>query len=366
MAHGGLNVTIIGAGIVGYAVAYELASRGASIRLVDPRGAGLGATRASAGMLAPHIEGHSPELLKLSVCGDAVYDGFVSRVQADAGMPIEYRRIGTLQVALTPTEAAALQSLSAQLKIAGVTHDLLDATAVRQLEPGLDEGASLGLHIPAHGYVAAAQMTSALAEAMRRKGVTLTAAAVEQLAASGGRLRVTTSDDAFESDAVVVAAGSWSGQLMVPPVPVRPIRGQLLRLRLPEPPLSRIVWGGSCYLVPWTDGSVLVGATVEDVGFDESATVQGVQQLLANAEALLPALNGARFNEVRVGLRPQTPDELPVIGASSTMRGVYYATGHYRNGVLLAPLTALMLADLMIDRRERQELSLVTPARFGL
>jgi glycine oxidase len=361
-----LNVTIIGAGIVGYAVAYELASRGAAVRIVDPRGAGLGATRASAGMLAPYLEGHSPELLKLAVCGDASYDAFVARVQADAGRSIEYRRTGTLQVALNDEQAAALDDTARHLATIGVEHEVLDPPRMRALEPALVEQVSRGLLIRPHGYVVAGQLMSALVEALSRRGVDLTPSMVQGIARSGGRLRVTTSDDAFETDAVVIAAGSWSAGLTVPPVPVRPIRGQLLHVRFPQPPLTHIVWGTGCYLVPWTDGSVLIGATVEDVGFDEAATAEAKQQLLASASQLLPSVTSADLQEVRVGLRPHTPDELPVVGASSTMRGVYYATGHYRNGVLLAPITALMLADLMIDRRERPELALVGPARFGL
>jgi glycine/D-amino acid oxidase-like deaminating enzyme len=127
-----------------------------------------------------------------------------------------------------------------------------------------------------------------------------------------------------------------------------------------------VIWGEHCYLVPWEDGSVLVGATSEDVGFDERATTAGVGMLLDRGTELLPELTAAFFDDVRVGLRPATPDELPIIGPSSTMRGVFYATGHYRNGVLLAPLTALAIADLVLEGRERPELVLVHPARFGL
>jgi glycine/D-amino acid oxidase-like deaminating enzyme len=127
-----------------------------------------------------------------------------------------------------------------------------------------------------------------------------------------------------------------------------------------------VIWGTHCYIVPWHDGTILVGATVEDVGFDESATVAGVQQLLGAAVALLPPLEAAEFAGVRVGLRPATGDELPVIGHSSTMPGVIYATGHYRNGVLLTPLTALLVADLVTENRARTELALTRPDRLGL
>jgi glycine/D-amino acid oxidase-like deaminating enzyme len=166
----------------------------------------------------------------------------------------------------------------------------------------------------------------------------------------------------------VVAAGSWSGRIAIGGAypPVKPIRGQLLHLTCPSPAASRVIWGTHCYMVPWQDGSLLVGATVEDVGFDEGATVAGVRDLLDYACELVPMAWSARFEAVRVGLRPATTDELPIVGRSSTMPGVFYATGHYRNGVLLTPLTAALIADLVLDRRDAPELALTRPARFGL
>ena len=364
----GVNVTIVGAGIVGYAVAYELASRGASILIVDPRGVGLGATHATAGVLAPYIEGHSEQFLEIGVSGLACYDGFVERVRSDSGHTVEYRRNGTLQVARTSLEAAALEETARRLAASNIAHSLLDAQSVRSVEPALAGEVSAGLLVPEHGYVVANELISALAEAVQRTGGTRSLGAVHRIEQIAGGLRVTTSNEAFVTDAVVIAAGSWSGSIASPPppAPVRPIRGQLLQVRFPQPPISRVVWGSACYLVPWNDGSVLVGATVEDVGFDERSTAGGISHLLASAVDLLPALASANFEDVRVGLRPLTSDELPVIGASSTMRGVYYATGHYRNGVLLAPLTALGIADLLLDGRARPELAHVTPGRLGL
>src|SRR6185295_11165396 len=149
------NVTVVGAGIVGYAVAYELASRGASIRIVDPRGAGLGATHASAGILAPYIEGHSERFLKLAVCGLECYDGFIERVQADSGHTVEYRRNGTLQVARTRGEAAELEETARRLSSSGVSHSLLDSASVKAFEPALADDVVEGLLVPDHGYVIA-------------------------------------------------------------------------------------------------------------------------------------------------------------------------------------------------------------------
>lgn len=364
-----MNVTIVGAGIVGCAVAYELASRGARVRVVDPRGAGQGATRASAGVLAPYIEGHSAALLTLGSCGLGHYDSFVARVAAAAGQPVEYRRIGTLQVAVDEGEVPELSQAVQRLEHDHVPHSYLDGEAARRLEPALARSVCAALLIPQHGYVRASTFMSALVEASSRHGVTFSLTQVEHISRAGERIHVATSSGVVPSEVVVVAAGSWSGRLSMTPAlppPVRPIRGQLLHLRFPKAPIARIIWGARGYLVPWQDSSVLVGATSEDVGFDESATVEGVQGLVEHGTELVPAVRHGRFEDVRVGLRPATTDELPIVGASSTMPGVYYATGHFRNGVLLAPLTALMVADLVLDGRERPELALVRPDRFGL
>jgi glycine oxidase len=351
-----VNVTVVGAGIVGLSIAHELASRGASVRIEDPRGVGQGATWASAGILAPHIEGHSGALLTLAVQSLQEYDGFIERVTIDADQPTEYQRSGTLQVALNADESQRLSAAAARLSQAQVRHELIDAGAARRLEPALGDIVS-ALHVPEHGYVNVRSLVSALVEALSQRGVTIGDGQVEDLEAEAAR-----------ADAVIVAAGTWSQDLRGTgkSVPVRPIRGQLLHLRLPRPPASRVIWGERCYLVPWEDGSVLVGATSEDVGFDERATTAGVRMLLDCGMELLPELTAAFFDDVRVGLRPATPDELPIIGPSSTMRGVFYATGHYRSGILLAPWTALAIADLVREGRERPELVLVHPARFGL
>jgi glycine oxidase len=167
---------------------------------------------------------------------------------------------------------------------------------------------------------------------------------------------------------VVLGTGCWAGGIAIEgaaSLPVRPVRGQLIALQLPTPPLEQTVWGPDCYLVPWDDGTVLVGATVEEVGFDEHSTVAGVSRLLGAAPRVLPALARAAFLGVRVGLRPGTPDDRPVLGASTRLPGLVYATGHYRNGALLAPITADIVADLIDGRAADPSLTPFSPARFG-
>jgi glycine oxidase len=349
-----VKVTVVGAGVIGCAVAYELACRGARVELVDARGPGRGATGSSAGILAPLIEGHSQALLRLGTCSVALWDDFVRRVQAESGLTIEYERSGTLQIAHNESQAAELLSLARRLESAGVQHAVLDGPRALKLEPGLSHRTSLALLVPAHGFVGPAPLTDALVRAATGRGVSLVQA------------RATSPED-IRSDAVVIAAGSWSAEFVTAPQPfVKPIRGQLLALAMDHRPATRVIWGTDCYLVPWKDGTVLVGATVEDVGFDERTTTAGLRGLLNAAVDLMPGLEHAQFREARAGLRPKTPDELPAIGRSSTLPHVFYATGHYRNGVLLAPLTAALIADLVLDGRERPELADVRPDRFGL
>ena len=171
---------------------------------------------------------------------------------------------------------------------------------------------------------------------------------VEGTAFDGEGVSVTAGGESYRAGTLVIAAGSWSGAL-AGETAVKPVRGQLLQLRWTGPPITHVLWSDSCYVVPWVDGTLLVGATVEDVGFDERVTVSGLDTLLAAARALLPAVGDATFIEARVGLRPATPSGLPIIARSSEHPSVVYATGHYRNGILLAPLTAHLVAELVLE-----------------
>jgi len=363
-----VNVIIVGAGIAGSAIAYEMARRGARVRLIDARAPGRGATFASAGILSPAIEGHDPELLRLTSCSLGLYDEFIRRVQIDSSREIDYARSGTLQVAFTPEQAEVLADNARRLESAGVDNTVLGAGDARALEPALSASITAALRLPTQGYVSAEQLIAGLVAAIEKRGATNVTSRVDHVEDSSSVARVITASGTFEADAVVMATGSWAVPPMdvVRPAPVKPIRGQLLHLRVDERVASQVLWGPECYIVPWRDMSVLVGATVEDVGFEESATVEGVRTLLTAAAQMVPAIDRARFQEVRVGLRPKTSDELPAIGRSSTMPHVFHATGLYRNGVLLAPLAAMLVADLVLEGREHDELALVRPDRLGL
>lgn len=365
------DIIVIGAGIVGCAVAEELARRGASVEIVDDRPVGMGATQASAGVLAPYIEARegSP-LLDLTIRALDLFDDFIGRVCSDAGIDVPYRRTGTIDIATTDAELAALAARADVLGRRGVPALLLDAAGARAEEPLVGESAVGALQIEAHGFVAAGELTRALVAAARRHGAQLIEPSrARRVRRADAELIVDTDRGSLTANAVVIAAGSWSAEVAIDGVtarlPVRPVRGQLLSLAWTGTPLRRVTWSTRCYLVPWDDGALLVGATVEEAGFDERATVAGVRDLLEGVCEVVPHAWTAGFRGARVGLRPATADGLPIIGASRVLPNVMYATGHYRNGVLLAPLTARLVADAMLDNRIDPALVGVSPSRFG-
>jgi glycine oxidase len=376
------EVVVQGAGIIGCAVAYELARRGARVTVIDAREPGQGATQASAGVLAPFIEAPEDTVLqRLCVESLGLYETFITRLRGYSGMDVEYRRTGTLEVALDEAEAEHLEAAARALDAKGVRAELLNAADAAAVEPALAPASLSALFVPEHGYVSAPVLTQALAAAAKGFGATFhTRTRVERIeregdSASGsgrpgaGGLRIETSIGTLRASAVVCASGSWAGQVDTPnvsaPMPVRPVRGQMLYLRWRgATPPSRVIWGSRCYIVPWSDGTLLVGATVEEVGFAEETTVAGVRTLIEAARELLPETHAAEFIQARVGLRPASSDSLPVIGEWDELPGLFFATGHYRNGILLAPLTAQMIADELLEHRRHPLLAATAPGRF--
>jgi glycine oxidase len=359
------DVIVIGGGIIGCAIARELARRGSHVDLIEGRAIGAGATQASAGILAPYIEAHERgPLFDLTVRSLALYDDFVSSAAAESGTFIDYRRCGTLEIATDDLAAESLQARAALAAAEGL--EWLPPDRARRLEPDLPDGIAGALLSPVHGYVAVAALTEALEWSALRHGAEIeTGRHIRRIERAGDRWTVRADDDStWTARWVVIAAGSWSGQIggiQPPSRTVKPVRGQLVRLMWRRTPLAHVLWGRDCYIVPWQDGTLLVGATVEDVGFDERATAAGVRDLLDAACEILPAAWGATFLEARAGLRPATSDGLPLIGESASAPGLVYATGHYRNGVLLAPLTAQMVADLIVEGRADAALTSTAP-----
>jgi glycine oxidase len=329
----------------------------------------MGATQASAGILGPYVEAREGQpLLELVARGLGVFDEFIAHLTA-SGHVIPYRRSGTLDVVFQPDAHRAQQETAAWLGARGLRVRVLDARAVCEEEPNLSKEAVGGVLIEDHGYVAATPLTGALTAAANGLGARLDQSRVRRISRDRGGFQVETSTGTLTAERVVMAAGSWAAQIEIEglsmSIPIKPVRGQLLHLQWTGSPLRRVTWGERCYLVPWDDGTLLVGATVEDVGFDERTTVAGVRDLMEAACELLPHAWTARFVAARAGLRPATPDDLPIIGFSAAVPNLMYACGHYRNGVLLAPLTAQFVADVLLENVVDPMMDLTKPQRFG-
>lgn len=362
------DVLIVGGGIIGCAVAEALSHRGAQVVLIDPRGIAQGATQASAGMLTPHSEGrHDPCLERLGARSLAMYEPLMARLNDDGARPV-FVRAGSLDLALTPEECADLGVRAQQLSQAGIVCEFLSGDAVRRLEPQATPHALGGLHVPAHAYARAADLARLMWAAASSRGAQYVEGRAVGIAPdAGGGLHARLTDRVLQARWIVLAGGSWVGEIPVaglPPMPVRPVRGQLLQLAWPEDPPRHIIGGPRCYTLAWQDGTMLAGATVEEVGFDERATAGGVRQLLDGLIELVPRAADASFIRVRVGFRPATPDSRPIVGASERLDGLVYATGHYRNGVLLAPLTGELVARIVAGEDD-PALQATRPQRFA-
>jgi glycine oxidase len=357
---------IVGAGVIGCAIARELARRGAAPIVLDDRPPGGGATQASAGMLAPYVEGHDGGVLQaMGVRSLALYDEWIAALTRESDLPVEYRRLGTLEVALDPDHAQELRRAS-ETGARAIMRTWMDPADARRAHPAL--GAIDGaLFTPTHGYVAPRQLTEALRRAAERQGAIFRRTKVLRITRAAGDLQLETSGGPMTARTAILASGAWTNQIVTsaPLPPLRPVRGQLLHLGWHGDPLSTIVWGPECYIVPRTDGSILVGATVEDVGFDERTTCAGIRDLLDAVCELLPEGWGATFLAAHVGLRPATPDELPVLGPDPRIDGLVHASGHFRNGVLLAPLTAELIANWVESGNDDPALDSVRPGRFS-
>jgi glycine oxidase len=354
----GYDVVIVGGGVIGLSCAWRAAQRGARVAVVERSLPPAGATRVAAGMLAPvgELAFGEPELLKMTLAAAELYPQFVDEVEAASGISTGYRRDGALHVALDRDEAAELRRVHELQRSLGLGAEWLPPRRCRELEPGLTPSFNGGVHAPAEASVDPRALVAALLAALDAEEVELlTGTGVEAGVFEGERIAGVRTDGGEELRAAttILAAGAWSGQVEWLPEaarpPVRPVKGQILELRARDgaPPCSRIVASERIYLVPRPDGRLIAGATVEEQGFDAAVTAGGAHELLREAHRLLPEVAEMELVEAAAGLRPGTPDNLPLIGAGG-IEGLLWATGHYRNGILLAPLTA----DLLVERLE--------------
>lgn len=364
------DVVVIGGGLIGCAVAGELARRGLTVTVVEEREPGLGASGAAAGMLSPLPESSGPgAFLSLAESSLALYDDFVERLREATGIEVEYRRSGKLEVACDDETEASLQRAYEWRKAGGHEPIWLTGAEARSLEPALGARVQAGLFNTNDYQVENQQLTRAAWIAAARAGVRFrTSERVSGVEVGDGRVTGVTlaSGGRLAAGCVVVAAGCWSGQLRGLPrtLPLTPIRGQIVVLDRCPPLLSRVVASGQCYLVPRAGGRLLVGATSEEAGFVAHTTGGGVHRLLDAALAVAPALADAAVVELRAGLRPGTPDGLPILGPDPQVAGLFYSTGHYRNGILLAPITALLLAEAITTGTTSTPLTPFAAERF--
>jgi glycine oxidase len=374
------DAVVVGGGLIGLSIAFELRRRGIDAIVVEAGVPGSGATRVAAGMLAPvgELDFGEPALLELNLASAGLYPDFVEAVEASSGGGVDYRRVGGLHVALDRDEAAELKRvLELQLSL-GLSSRWLGPGASRVLEPGLAPGLNGSVLVEGDGIVDPRALAASLLVGLEREGVTvLTGTRVVELEVDRDRVRGVRLDDGstIATGTVIAAAGAESGRSSWLPErdrpPVRPVKGQVVELRgAPEDPVcNRILASERVYLVPRTDGRLILGATVEELGFDTSVTAGGIHELLREAYRLLPDVAEMEFVAATAGLRPGTPDNLPVIGPTSTP-GLIMATGHYRNGILLAPVTAQAVADMVKsgagpDDEAEGPISAASPARFS-
>ena len=352
------RVTIIGAGVVGLGIAWRLAGR-AEVTVFERGKAGAGASHAAAGMLAACCEAEPGEedLVALGRDSQARWPGFADELLRASGIDVELRREGTLVLALTADDQATLgHGLEFQQKL-GLPLEWLSAGATRAKEPHLAGKIAGAVFSPQDHQVDNRKLVQALRIAAEAAGVKIhEEREVTEISVQGGRTNGVVLADRTRAaaDIVVLAAGAWSRTIAgLPPdrrPPVRPVKGQMLALRMDAvaPLLNHVLWAPGAYLVPRRDGRLIVGATVEEKGFDESITAGGMLTLLEAAWRAIPAIEELPIEEIWVGHRPGSRDDAPILGRAP-LDNLFYATGHHRNGILLAPVTADAMARLIVD-----------------
>jgi len=379
----GFDVVVVGGGVIGLACAWRLAQRGAEVVVLERGEPGGGATRVAAGMLAPvgELTFGEPELLELTLSAARLYPEFVAELEAATGEATGYERLGALHVALDRDEAAQLRRVHDLQCSLELEAEWLPPRRCRDLEPGLTPSFHGGVFAAGEAVVDPRSLTRVLLAAAVEEGVEVcTGTEVVEALVEGERLvgvRTTpgsagplnrsaeqrsggpfdrAGDNSIRAETVVLANGAWSGATKWLPEharpPVRPVKGQVVELRgRGEEPVARhILASERVYLVPRPDGRLVVGATVEEMGFDTAVTAGGILELLREAYRLIPDVAEMELLGATAGLRPGTPNNLPLVGPGA-IDGLVLATGHYRNGILLAPLAAETVADLLSGRR---------------
>lgn len=361
---------MVGAGSIGLAVAWRAAQRGLRVVVIDRGQPGAGASWVAAGMLAPVTEARLTELplLELGIASAALYPGFVDELCEQTGIDPGYERYGTLVVARDRDEAEALGRELEVHRGLGLLVNRLRPSQARELEPALAPSVRLALEVPDDHAIDPRRLTQALAAAAQGAGAVLRTPDTVEAVLPGRGVRLATGE-MLHAEQVVVAAGAWADELGGIPgelrVPIHPVKGQLLRLHDPAGPglTRRVLRLARAYLVPRGDGRYVLGATMEERGFDTTVTAGAIGELLRDAGELVPGLSELVIDELIAGLRPATADGLPAIGPGE-LEGLHWAVGHFRNGILLTPITAEIVAAGLIGEEPPVLARAFAPARL--
>ncbi len=371
MAQPAADVAVIGGGIMGSAVALRLAQRGIAVTVIERGIPGAEASSAAAGILGPQMEADGPgPLLELGLKSRALYPALAAELRDLTGIDVGYDRSGVLMVAFDEGGEAALSSRRAWQLARGLRVDILSGEAARAREPALSPAVRAALAFTDDAQVVARDLARAFSQAAAVAGARfLTGRYVRRvIIKDGAAVGVELDGETLPAGVVVVAAGSWSGLVEgagVPAAVVRPARGQLVSIETRPPLFRHVVAAPGGYLVPRRDGTVLAGSTVEMAGFRKEVTVGGLASILTLAKAVIPALADAPVTGSWSNFRPFTEDHLPVLGATG-VRGLVLATGHFRNGILLAPITAQAIAELVATGHAPIDLAPFAVDRFAM
>jgi glycine oxidase len=363
------RVVVVGGGVMGCSAAWELARHGFRVTVLERSVPGAEASSAAAGILGAEVEAHAPgPLTQLAQASRKLYSRFAADLGRETGIDVEYRECGVLEVAVN---APALKQLVSGRKWQKPRPRALDRAALLRREPALNQKLRGALAFDGDARVDPRRLFRALHVAATRAGVTFRSGAyVRRVVERDGRARGVLLDDGsvLEGEHVIVAAGSWTSLVEgtgVAAGSVLPARGQIVELELPAPALTSVVFGPGAYLVPRDDGRLLIGSTLEFVGYRREVTAGAVRDLLSAAIRLVPLLEKAVLKDSWSSFRPYSSDALPLIGGSH-LPGLWLATGHHRNGILLAPITAAIVAALVRGRRPPVSLAAFSPVRAGV
>ena len=370
------DVVIVGGGVIGAAIAFELAGEKLRVLVVDRQQPGRETSWAAAGMLSPGPD--SPEavpLVPLAKESLQLYPEFVAGVEEASGTNVDFVREGTFELFAGGDGESARDKMIEEYRELGLAIETISVEAARALEPELGAAVSAAAWLPDEATVDPRLLTEAVLVAAARRGAEIRGdCAVESLLCERGAcVGVTAGGEKFEGEHVVIAAGAFCGTIkdcvsggaenLARYAPVRPVRGQLVALRFANVKLKKVLRSSRGYLVPRRDGRIIAGSTLENAGFVKQVTPEGIRKILEGAKELAPGLAGAEIVEQWAGLRPDSPDHLPIIGPAE-MKGLLIATGHYRNGILLAPVTAKIVRDWIVSGKGSFVAERFSPLRF--